>query len=281
MSTWYYTFQLSRINTIEFRSRHGDVDVIQFGVLLDGNDQAHGSAVVPMFRNAIGGKEITSQSSQNGYAMTQNYVRMTDSWTIGPIEVTEGDTIAIVVSGTNTADSQLPTADQQKVDELTIKFLNAYYSWLLGQFISAFGLKTIAEFAVTGSAEVVSFLTDPVGWALGFEPSGPCNGPVFAGDIWLNAVQLEELEWTPDPVEYWTGPKEMATVTRSYDDAQWHNEERCGAIARTEVDVTIRRTPFVALRRQYGFEQRITSVRERYGDLESLKRAVGMRHIDG
>src|SRR5687768_5732812 len=130
MSTWYYTFQLTRIHTIEFRSRNADVDFVQFGVLHNGNDQGHGSAVVPMIRGSIGGEEITDQSFENGYGTTRKFERMTKSWTIGPTEVSDGDNVAIVVSGTNTNDAQLPTADQQKIDELTIKFLNSYYSWL-------------------------------------------------------------------------------------------------------------------------------------------------------
>ena len=276
MSTWYYTFQLSRINTIEFRSRHGDVDIVQFGVLLNGDDQGHGSAVVPMYRGSMGGKEISDQSSQNGYASTWRFERMTRSWTLGPTEVGDGDTVVLVVSGTNTNDIQLPTADQQKMDALTIKFLEAYYSWLVGHFFSVFGLSEAVELIGAAGIEVGAFLTDPIAWALGYEPSGPCNGTVFAGDIWFNARELEELEWAPDPAEYYTGPKEMTTVTRSYDDAQWHNAERCGPIARTDIEVTIRRTAVYSLQKHH-FEPRLTSVRERYGDLESLKRAVGLR----
>jgi hypothetical protein len=84
------------------------------------------------------------------------------------------------------------------------------------------------------------------------------------------------LEWVSDPINYFTGPKEMATITRSFDDAFAHDEERCGPVARTDVGVTIRRTAVYSLQKHH-FEQRITSVRERYGDLESLTEAVGLR----
>jgi len=278
MSTWFYTFQLTRVHPIELRSNiGGDTDLMTFGVALNKRDQGHGSAVVPMFRNSnIGGKALYDQSVQNGFVSTIKRERMTKDWTLGPTEIRDGDAVDIVVAGTNTNDSQLPTADQQKMDRLTIDFLNVYYSWLVGNFVSTLGLEKVVELIGLGGGAFASYLADPVGRLLGWQAQGPCNGMVFAGTVSLSANDLEALDWTPDPARYAAGPKELSVVTRSYDDSVDHDTNVCGTIARTEIDVTIRRAPTWSLQKE-NFVQRVTSVRERYGDLESLTEAVPLR----
>jgi hypothetical protein len=278
MSTWYYTFQLSRIHCIETRSRGpNDVDLITFGALLNKRDQGHGSAVIPVFRNStIGGEQITTYSVESGFGDSRRRDRMTRSWIIGPTEVRDGDGVDIVVTATNTNDSQLPTADQQKMDRLTIDALNIYYSWLLGQFVSGLGLQVIEEYVGTGGSAIASFLADPVGKLLGYEPHGPCNGKVLADTLSFTSRDLEHLEWDDDPIAWVTGPMETATVTRSYDDADTHPAENCGAVARTEIDVTIRRSPAWAMQK-HNWERRVTSVRQRYPGAQSLAAAAGLR----
>ena len=278
MSTWYYTFQLSRIHSIQTRSRGpSDVDLITFGALLDKRDQGHGSAVIPVFRDSsIGGERITTYSVESGYVETIRREHMRRDWILGPTEVRDGDAVDIVVTGTNTDDDQLPTADQQKMDRLTIDAFNVYYSWLLGNFASGLGLTAVAEYFGVAGGAIGAFLADPVGTLLGYEPQGPCNGMVFAGSVSLTSRDLEVLGWAPDPIQWASGPMEVATVTRSYDDHESHNSENCGPTAQTEVDVTIRRSPTWSLQK-HNWENRVTSVRQAYPDSDSVKAGAALR----
>ena len=248
-----------------------------FGVALNKRDQGHGSAVVPMFRDShIGGKALTEQSLGNGFGSTIKRERMTKDWIIGPTEVRNGDSVDIVVAGTNTNDSQLPTADQAKMDRLTIDFLNIYYTWLVGNFVSVLGLEKVVELLGQGGGAVAAFFADPVGRLLGWRAQGPCNGMVFAGTLSFSARELDALDWTPDPANYWTGPKQMATVTATSTTASRTTRTSAGRSARTDIDVTIRRAPAWSMQK-HNFNQRVTSVRERYGDLKSLVEAAGLR----
>jgi hypothetical protein len=285
MSTWYYTFQLSRIHCIQNRSAQpNDIDILTFGVLLNKRDQGHGAAVVPIFRgDSYNPDEINESSTENGYGSTFLADHMARSWMIGPTEVRDGDDIDIVVTGTNTSDSQLPTADQQKIEEMELKAISVYYSWLLGQFASSLGLSVIAEYigSLIGQAggAIASFLADPVGKLLGWEPQGPCNGLVFGGDkdkISLSSRDIEALDWATDPTPWPTGPVDMAVITHSYDDSATHPAEHCGAIAQTEVDVTIRRDSTWSIRKQ-NWQEALGSMRQRYPGNASLKVAAGLR----
>ena len=127
---------------------------------------------------------------------------MRRDWIVGPTEVRDGDAVDIVVTGTNTDDDQLPTADQQKMDRLTIDAFNVYYSWLLGNFASGRGLTVVAEYFGAAGGVLGAFLADPVGTLLGYEPQGPCNGMVFAGSVSLTSRDLEVLGVGPgsDPM---------------------------------------------------------------------------------
>jgi hypothetical protein len=281
MSTRYYTFQLSRIHCIQNRSKlPNDIDILTFGVLLNQRDQGHGAAVVPIFRDSmLNPDEINESSRANGYGPTFSADHMARSWMIGPTEVRDGDGIDIVVTATNTSDSQLPTADQQKIERMELDALNVYYSWLLGEFVSSLGLSVIAEYigssiGQAGSA-IASFLADPVGKLLGWEPQGPCNGLVLGDKISLPSRAIEALDWAPDPYPWATGPVEMALITHSYDDSATH-PEHCGAIAQTEVDVTIRRASTWSMRKQ-NWQGNLGSVRQRYPGDSSLKVAAGLR----
>jgi hypothetical protein len=284
MSTWYYSFQLSRIHCIETRSKStgpSDIDVLTFGVLLNGRDQGHGAAVVPIFRgDTMNPDQINESSRENGYGPTFLADRMAQNWMIGPTEVRDGDGIDIVVTATNTNDSQLPTGDEQKIQRMELDALNIYYSWLLGQFVSGLGLNVVAEYVgsqIGGvGGGIASFLADPVGKLLGWEPQGRCNGLVFGDKISLPSRAIEALDWSPDPFQWATGPVEMAVITHSYDDSATHSAEHCGATAQTEVDVTIRRAATWSMRK-HNWQTPLGSVRQRYTGDASLKAAAGLR----
>jgi hypothetical protein len=287
MSTWYYTFQLSRVHTIQTRSRQSsDVDIVTFGVLVNQRDQGYGEIISPVFRDStLKPQELVEQARTNGYGGTFKKAHMDGLWIIGPTEVRDGDNVQVIVTGTNTNDSQLPTADQQKMDRLELDALNIYYSWMAGQFISALGLSSIAEYigSQVGGAggAIAAFFADPVGTILGYEPQGPCNGPGVGGDpdtdkIGLASRDLESLDWAPDPVQWATGPVEMAVITKSYDDSKTHNAERCGEIARTEIDITVRRSQQWSMQK-HNWQSRVRSVRQAYPGNASVKAAASLQ----
>src|SRR3954452_14178981 len=132
MSTWFYTFQLSRIHCIQNRSKlPSDTDILSFGVVLHGRhagpdqghgrDQGHGSVVVPIFRDSTQNPdEINELAHTNGYGPTFIAEHMARNWMIGPTEVHDGEGIEIVVAATNTNDSELPTGDQQKIERMEL-----------------------------------------------------------------------------------------------------------------------------------------------------------------
>ncbi len=284
MSTWYYTFQLSRIHCIETRSGGGgtdvDIDILTYGVLLNRRDQGHGALVVPiMSGDTLNPDEINEQAHTNGYGQTFSADHMARNWIIGPTEVHDGDDIKIVLTATNTSDSQLPTGDQQKMERLELDALNIYYSWLAGEFESGLGLGMIAAYVggkiTDAGGAIAKFLADPVGTLLGWESQGQCNGLVFGDKIELSSRDIESLDWAPDPTQWATGPMEMAVLSQSYDDSATHSAG-CGAIAQTEVDVTIRRASFWSMRSQ-NWQGGLGSVRQRYPGDSSLKVAAGLR----
>ena len=282
MATWYYSFELSRIHCIEPRSRGAnDIDLITFGVLLNQRDQGHGAVIVPVYRgSSMTPAELMEESRSNGYGTTFSGVHMGRDWMIGPTEVRDGDGVGMLFTGTNTNDSQLPTADQQKMDRMVLDAYNIYYSWLAGEFVSGLGLTVISEFVGStiggaGSA-IASFLADPVGTLLGYEPQGPCNGLAFGDNLSRSSRDLESLEWAPDPYEWATGPVEMAVMTQSYDDSATHPSKNCGATAHTEIEITVRRSQTWSMRRQ-NRRNPVTSVRQMYPSAAGLKAAAGIR----
>lgn len=282
MAIWYYTFELSRIHCIQPRSKGAsDVDLITFGVLVNQRDQGHGAVIVPVFGgSSMTPAQLMEESRTNGYGTTFSGVHMGPDWMIGPTEVLDGDDVSIVLTGTNTNDSQLPTADQQKIDRLELDALNIYYSWLTGQFVSALGLAVVSEFvgSVIGGAggAVASFFADPVGTLLGYEPKGPCNGLAFGANLSRSSRDLESLDWAPDPYQWATGPVEMAVITQTYDDSATHASQNCGATAQTEIDITVRRSQTWSMQRQ-NWRNPVMSVRQTYPNAASLKAAAGIR----
>ena len=195
MKTAFYSFQLSRVHCIETRSRgNQDVTLISFGVLLNKQEQGRGTSLAPMWIGTVLEKEdIGKAATINGYPTSR--VNMRKNWTIGPTEVREHDRIDIVLTGTNTNESQLPTADREKFDEWTIKALNIYYSWLLGNFASGLGLGPVAEWIGPPAAAISKFLTDPIGTVLGYEAPARCNGLVFAGSMVFTTAELDNLDY--------------------------------------------------------------------------------------
>jgi hypothetical protein len=137
----------------------------------------------------------------------------------------------------------------------------------------------IAEFVGSTIGEaggaIGSFLADPVGKLLGYEPQGPCNGLVFGANLSRSSRDLESLDWAPNPYEWATGPVEMAVMTQSFDDSATHPAEHCGGTAHTEIDITVRRSQTWSMRRQ-NWRNPVTSVRQSYPSAAGLKAAAGI-----
>jgi hypothetical protein len=150
----------------------------------------------------------------------------------------------------------------------------------VGSAVSGLGISVISEYIGSSIGEaggaIASFLADPVGKLLGWEPQGPCNGLVFGDKISLPSRAIEALDWAPDPTRWTSGPVEMAVITHSYDDSATHPAEHCGATAQTEVDVTIRRASTWSMRKQ-NWQGPLGSVRQKYPGDPSLKVATGLR----
>src|SRR5262245_32658795 len=119
-------FQLSEVHCVNPRSRRvNDINLVTFGVFLNKREQGRGTAVTPMFEgNSLHGAELTEGARMNGHPYSE--LHMWPDWAIGPIAVQDGDTVEVIYTATNTSDSDLPTADQQKVDKIVIKFLDIY-----------------------------------------------------------------------------------------------------------------------------------------------------------
>ncbi|MGI8713196.1 MAG: hypothetical protein ACR2NR_08450 [Solirubrobacteraceae bacterium] len=277
----FYTFQLERLAAQNIRSRTTDVDLITFGVLVNGRDQGHGSALVPIWPGTVlNAEEIMPAAAVNGYPHAREH--MSANWEIGPLEVSDSDQIAIVYTATNTSDSQIPTADQQAVDAWTIKLVDIYYSYLLGEFASGLGLSAVTEYfgslgGKVGGA-VAAFLSDPVGTALGVKPQGPCNGTVFADSKSFTGATLGQLPSTPSQETRWnvTIPTAWSELTEHYSDEATHNKDTCGDTAQTDVTIKITRYDHWSLK--FATNQSLASgLRLQFPSGGSLKELYGLR----
>ena len=246
MKTAYYDFQLSRVHCIETRSRgNSDRTLISFGLLLNKNEQGRGTSLAPMWNGTVLEKEqISKAATTNGLPVS--YVNMSKSWRIGPTEVREHDRIDVVLTGTNTNESDLPTADQEKFDQWTLKALNVYYSWLLGNFVSGLGLAPVPEWIGAPAGALAEFFSDPIAFLLGYEAPARCNGLVFAASQVFTAAELMNLDYVDEEVTVYNTriPAQIAVIRQRHTDAENHDTDKFGPIAQTEIDLTIRRFPY-------------------------------------
>ncbi len=207
---------------------------------------------------------------------------MSENWEIGPLEVADDDQVSIVYTATNTSDSQLPTADQQAVDAWTIKAVDIYYSYLLGEFASGLGLSEVSEYfgSSLGKAggAVAAFLADPVGTALGIKPQGPCNGTVFADSKSFTGATLAQLPSNPSQETRWgvTIPTSWSELTQHYSDEATHNKDTCGASAQTDVTVKVTRYDHWSLRFTSN-KSLAAGLRHQFPAGGSLKEFYGLR----
>jgi hypothetical protein len=246
----FYTFQLASIAAQNIRSRTTDIDLLTFGVLVNGRDQGHGYSVVPMWpRTVLKAQDIEKAAAINGHPYGKTH--MSKDWVIGPLRIEDGDDVSIVYTASNTSDSNLPSAEQREVDEWTVKVLNVYYSMLVGSFVSGLGLTAVAEFiGANVSSATAAFFADPVGTILGVEPTGPCNGTVFADAKAFTGASLRQLsssqsQKTQHGVTLNTASSELKY---HYSDEATHDKETCGDTAQTDVTLEVRRYDYWSMR---------------------------------
>ncbi len=200
----FFSFQLTKVDPQSIRSRTTDIDLLTFGVLVNGRDQGHGYAVIPMWPGkAVESRSFFDGAAQNGHPYGRDH--MSEDWVIGPLYVEDTDKVEVVATATNFSDSTLPSMSQQEADRWSIKMLNIYYSVLVGNFISALGLTAIADYigGATAAGAVAAFLADPVGTLLGYKPPGHCNGTVFSAKNNFTGASLGGLPSTPGVERFW------------------------------------------------------------------------------
>jgi hypothetical protein len=234
----FYAFKLSRINVINPRARTVDNDIVTFTVLVNQLDRGRGSGFFP----AMGKNSNIAAAAVN---TTNRTGRMGKDWIVGPLEISPGDIIHLIYSGTNTSDGDLSQIERDKIE---LKILDSIVSAAVGAIGGAIG-------AAIGTA--LGYISDPVGTILGYEPYGPCNGLVFSDTIEFSGSGLATLPFRPPPPQHVqigdVGEARLhgaleAPFTRSYTDEATHNSDNCGGIAHTDITFAVLQLPVVSLR---------------------------------
>ena len=275
----FFSFQLARMDPRNIRSRTTDIDLLTFAVVVNGRDQGHGCAVIPVWPGLpLESADFNEAADINGFPREASH--MSPDWIIGPVEINPLDRVEIGFAAINTSDSQLPSMTAQEVDDWTIKVLDVYYSALFGEFISSLGLTPILDYiGVRGAGAVAAFFTDPVGTLLGREPQGPCNGTVFSGKKEFTGSTLTALPSTPgeERFRHRVVSTALSEIKEHYTDAEDHNTNNCGELARTDVTLLITRYEKWSLDISLGIEPGRDGLRFLFPDGGNLKHLFGLR----
>lgn len=218
-----YVFKLREILSHKPRDDLQDTNVVTFSVLVNQIDRGHGTCTFsPLFKNT---------QFPAALCPPNNRFNINKSWEVGPLELQPGDVVNVVYTGTNIADSQsitLQTADQDKIE---LKILDAIVSGAVGTIGGPVG-------SIVGG--ILGLIGDPVGTIIGFEPTGPCNGPVFSDSRTFTGAGLDGMAMAPLAGQ---GNRLGTSFTFSYTDEASHPAEHCGAVANTSITFDIFRIP--------------------------------------
>jgi hypothetical protein len=115
------SFRLEQTIHGNIQSRIQDNDILTFGVLVNGGNQRHGTAPIPVrpsgaTREAITAGELNQAAEVCGFPRTRSH--MSYNWETGPLEVLN---VSVVDTATNTDDSQIATADQQNNGQVELQ----------------------------------------------------------------------------------------------------------------------------------------------------------------
>jgi hypothetical protein len=247
----FYRIGLKSLTSLTTRGAGPDIALINLGVVVNDREQGSYSVTTPLWGGAglfgdpgssvpLSGADLDGGAEINGYPRpVANNCR--SPWIVGPIEIKDSDHVSILLAGTNLADDESFIRNQE-IGVVETKFLNFYYSWMLGNIVVAAGVAGAMGF-VEGLKgwlpEVVrEFLDDPVGFILGVEVPGRCNGPIFYTVVQRTGRELAALDYAASrpvwPTQVAYGYRRSAFISPGLlTDAETHPSE-CGAIARTE-----------------------------------------------
>ena len=227
----FYAFKLTQLRINRQRGRIPDNDIVTFTVLVNQSERGGGGGLFP---------DLATGSVVPAVAVTANTHRgaMSSDWIVGPLELAPGDVVNIVYSGTNVSDSELDLGKQSQIE---IKILDSILSGAVGAIGGPVG---------SAVGAVLGLIGDPVTTILGFHPQGPCNGLVFSDTLTFTGDELTRLTYG----ELQSGaalPNAVASsFTKSYTDEATHDKSTCGAIALTDVTVSVLRVPYISVRSQ-------------------------------
>ncbi|MDB5546543.1 MAG: hypothetical protein JWO64_3692 [Hyphomicrobiales bacterium] len=218
-----FAFRLDSLHHTNIRSRNTDVDLVTFAVLVNQVDRGHGAGTFPAWAgmttptNPAGPPYGVAPDSRSGMAL---------DWTIGPFELEHDDVVHVLYAGVNTSDASLSDQDAERLElDIVNRGVEAAASapgGLIGELFS----------------QGLGFISDPVGWLIGWQRQGPCNGLVFADAVEFTGGGLENLSFSKTSFSL---PNTMETqITKfNYTDEATHNHANCGDIAQTDVSFSI------------------------------------------
>ena len=194
----FYIFRLDKLHFKHKRGNIPDSDIITFSILVNQVDRGHGTGHIPSITTNLVAS-LTEDRTENGLVAypAENRLNMSQLWEVGPLEIAPGDDVQIVYTGTNISDEQLVSLDTQMQDEITLKLLSAVTAAAVAALTGGIGL------VGQGIAAALGAIGDPVRSFLGYEPQGPCNGPVFSGAVPFSGSGLDNLAMAPVPPRRW------------------------------------------------------------------------------
>jgi hypothetical protein len=218
-----FAFRLDSLHHTNIRSRNSDVDLVTFAVLVNQVDRGHGAGTFPAWPGMT--TPTHPAGPPNGVA-PDSRSGMAADWTIGPFELEHDDVVHVLYAGVNMSDANLSDQDAERLE---LDILNRGVEVAAG-----------APGGIVGEVftQALGFISDPVGWLLGWQRQGPCNGLVFSDIVEFTGGSLGQLSYTETSFSL---PKTMETkITKfNYTDAASHNHENCGDIAQTDVSFSV------------------------------------------
>jgi hypothetical protein len=260
----FYTFRLDKISVKHKRGNLPDEDVVTFIILINQVDRGHGTG---RFNGMVPNEPVPLSA-----VPPNNRLNIDDGWDVGPLEVSPGDIVHVVYTGTNISDEQIESLNTKTQDEIEIKILNA----MLAAGLTALGDAGDVAALITGALNEIK---DPVSSILGFAPQGPCNGPVFSDAVEFSGSGLDSLQMVPPPTPQ---GNPSISFTKTYTDEATHDPNLCGHKAETDITFTVFRRPFISVRHLMAdrFQHSSFGVR-RHGNpgatTISLKSVLGLR----
>ncbi len=253
----FYAFRLNALYVHNKRGNIPDDDVVTFQVAV--NTVLRGQGVIVLQDVTSGTLQQLVPPPSSTYTFTpqepnpDSAQNIDVDWIIGPFEIAPGDGVTILYSATNISDQYagLNTADQ---DKLTLQLADAFAEAFFGNVVLGEGGTALGAVSSTASellgkvSDVLGAIKDPIGKLVNYQPQGPCNGVVFAGQTQLTGAELAKLPYAPHS-EYASLPNAVEfPTTVNLTDAANHDTSVCGPGANTDVMLSILQIPVLSAR---------------------------------